>query len=45
MNADFVHFMAAPLAACLVIVCIHAWLGLHILARGVIFVDLALALP
>ncbi len=43
MNADFVLFMAAPLAACLVIVCIHAWLGLHILARGVIFVDLALA--
>ena len=43
MSADFVLFMAAPLAACLAIVCIHAWLGLHILARGVIFVDLALA--
>ena len=35
--------MAAPLAACLVLVGIHAYLGLHILARGVIFVDLALA--
>ena len=41
--ADFVVFMAAPLAGCLVIVAIHAYLGLHILRREVIFVDLALA--
>lgn len=40
---DLVVYMAAPLAACLVIVGIHAYLGLHVLARGVIFVDLALA--
>jgi len=32
-----------PLAAGLVLAGIHAWLGLHVLARGVIFVDLALA--
>src|SRR5262245_29293611 len=32
-----------PLLACLVLAGIHAYLGLHVLARGVIFVDLALA--
>jgi len=32
-----------PLVACLVIVAIHSYLGLHIIAREVIFVDLALA--
>lgn len=32
-----------PLAACLVIVAIHSYLGLHVIAREVIFVDLALA--
>jgi zinc/manganese transport system permease protein len=40
---DFLVFMAAPFAACLVLVGIHAYLGIHVLARGVIFVDLALA--
>ncbi len=35
--------MAAPFAACLILTGIHAYLGIHILARGVIFVDLALA--
>ncbi|MSR81985.1 MAG: metal ABC transporter permease [Candidatus Latescibacteria bacterium] len=40
---DFLIFMAAPFAACLVMVGIHAYLGIHVLARGVIFVDLALA--
>ena len=40
---DFVLLMAAPFTACLVLVGIHAYLGLHILQRGVIFVDLALA--
>ena len=40
---DFLIFMAAPFAACLVLVGIHAYLGIHVLARGVIFVDLALA--
>src|SRR5512134_1544154 len=32
-----------PFLACLVLTGIHAYLGLHVLARGVIFVDLALA--
>ena len=32
-----------PLAACMVIVAIHSYLGLHIIAREVIFVDLSLA--
>src|SRR5262247_4561521 len=32
-----------PLVAGLVLTSIHAYFGLHVLARGVIFVDLALA--
>jgi zinc/manganese transport system permease protein len=32
-----------PLIAGLVLTAIHAWLGLHVLARGVVFVDLSLA--
>lgn len=35
--------MAAPFAACLLLVGIHAYLGIHILEREVIFVDLSLA--
>lgn len=37
------EMMAAPLAACLVLAGIHCYLGLHVVSRGVIFVDLALA--
>ena len=37
------ELLLPPLTACLVIVALHAYLGLHVLARGVIFVDLALA--
>jgi len=33
----------APLVACMVIVALHSYLGLHVLAREVIFVDLSLA--
>lgn len=33
----------APLVACMVIVAVHSYLGLHVLAREVIFVDLSLA--
>lgn len=36
-------FLAPPLAMCLVIASIHVYLGMHILQREVIFVDLALA--
>ena len=35
--------MALPFAECLVLVGIHSYLGLHVLRRQVIFVDLALA--
>ncbi len=37
------HFMLAPFVACMVLVAIHSYLGLHVIAREVIFVDLSLA--
>jgi zinc/manganese transport system permease protein len=40
---DAVVFLAAPFVMCLVLAGIHCYLGLHVLARGVIFVDLSLA--
>ncbi len=46
MNASWneaVVFLAAPFVMCLVLAGIHCYLGLHVLARGVIFVDLSLA--
>ena len=36
-------FMLAPFVACMVLVGIHSYLGLHVIAREVIFVDLSLA--
>ena len=39
----FFDLMAAPFAECLVLVGIHTYLGIHVLKRRVIFVDLALA--
>src|SRR5262245_14377743 len=33
----------APFAACVLLTAIHVYFGLHVLARGVVFVDLALA--
>lgn len=41
--ATVLSFLAWPIAAVLVIAGIHAYLGLHVVERGVIFVDLALA--
>src|SRR5262245_42504589 len=38
-----VELLAVPFLACLVLTGMHVYLGLHVLARGVIFVDLALA--
>jgi zinc/manganese transport system permease protein len=38
-----IELLWLPLLACLVLTGIHVYLGLHVLARGVIFVDLALA--
>lgn len=40
---EMLRFMAAPFAACLILVGVHGYLGLHVLRRQVIFVDLALA--
>jgi len=37
------QFLAAPMAASLIVAGIHAYLGLHVVERGVIFVDLSLA--
>jgi zinc/manganese transport system permease protein len=36
-------FLSAPFLMCLILAGIHCYLGLHVLARGVIFVDLSLA--
>jgi len=38
-----IEFLYVPFLACLVLTGIHVYLGLHVLARGIIFVDLALA--
>jgi zinc/manganese transport system permease protein len=38
-----IELLAWPFVAGLVLTSMHAWLGLHVLARGVVFVDLALA--
>jgi len=40
---DLLSFLAVPFAAGLVLTGIHAYLGLHVVERGVIFVDLSLA--
>ncbi len=40
---EMLSFMAAPFAACLVLVGIHAYFGIHIIERRVLFVDLAVA--
>ncbi len=40
---DAIELMLPAFLVCLVLTGMHAYLGLHILARGVIFVDLALA--
>ncbi len=43
MTSEILHVLFLPLVACLILAGIHAYLGLHVLERGVIFVDLALA--
>ena len=40
---EAVLFLAPPLVMCFLLVGIHCYLGPHVLARGVIFVDLSLA--
>ena len=40
---NFVELMLPPFVACMLLVAICGYLGLHVIARGVIFVDLAMA--
>jgi len=40
---EVLQFLAAPFAACLILVATLGYLGLHVLEREIIFVDLALA--
>ena len=43
MDWEILKFLAPAIAASLIIAGIHAYLGLHVVERGVIFVDLSLA--
>jgi zinc/manganese transport system permease protein len=43
MLADLAALLWAPLLMCLVLTGIHAYLGIHVIAREVIFVDIAMA--
>jgi zinc/manganese transport system permease protein len=43
MDLDILRFLAAPFVASLILTGIHAYLGVHVVERGVIFVDLSLA--
>jgi zinc/manganese transport system permease protein len=43
LDPAILSFLAAPIVASLIIAGIHAYLGLHVVERGVIFVDLSLA--
>jgi zinc/manganese transport system permease protein len=43
MEFSILTFLAAPFAASLILTGIHAYLGVHVIERGVIFVDLSLA--
>src|SRR5207245_5557597 len=40
---DTLSFLLAPFAASLILTGIHAYLGVHVVERGVVFVDLSLA--
>ena len=43
MDTSVLAFLAAPFVASLILTGIHAYLGVHVVERGVIFVDLSLA--
>lgn len=43
MDTSIIAFLAAPFVASLILTGIHAYLGVHVVERGVIFVDLSLA--
>lgn len=40
---ETLSLLAYPLIACVLLILIHAYFGLHVLERGIIFVDLSLA--
>ncbi|MEW5795908.1 MAG: metal ABC transporter permease [Candidatus Zixiibacteriota bacterium] len=40
---DYLQFLLWPFIACVVLVGIHVYFGLHVIKRGIIFVDLSLA--
>ncbi|MDA8077764.1 MAG: metal ABC transporter permease [Nitrospiraceae bacterium] len=40
---EALNFLVYPFLACVALVLIHAYFGIHILERGIIFVDIALA--
>src|SRR5678816_4491824 len=43
MDLEILKFLAAPFVASLILTGIHSYLGVHVVERGVIFVDLSLA--
>jgi zinc/manganese transport system permease protein len=43
VSADLLGLLWAPFLMCLVLTGIHAYLGIHVIAREVVFVDIALA--
>lgn len=43
MDLEILRFLLAPFAASLILTGIHSYLGVHVVERGVIFVDLSLA--
>ena len=43
LDSSILQFLAAPFVASLILTGIHAYLGVHVVQRGVIFVDLSLA--
>jgi zinc/manganese transport system permease protein len=43
LDLSILPFLAAPFVASLILTGIHAYLGVHVVERGVIFVDLSLA--
>jgi zinc/manganese transport system permease protein len=43
MIMEALSFLFYPFLACVVLIVIHAYFGVHILERGIIFVDIALA--
>src|SRR6201981_3561964 len=43
MDTSMLEFLVAPFVASLILTGIHSYLGVHVVERGVIFVDLSLA--